>query len=421
LAQLSSASGPLYLPLLWAGGPSGTWSEVGAGSASGGGISSNSGQSEKPALALAPDGTPYAVWDDRTNGEPEIYVRRWESLGWREVGAGSASGGGISNNGTGAYFPTVSIAPSSAPYVAWADDYDGNDEIYVRRWDGTAWQEVGEGSASGGGISDTSGRSWYPGLAVAPDGSVYAVWHDDTSGNSEVFVRRWDGTDWREVGAGSASGSGISNNSGSSVAASIAVDTQGMPCAVWRDNTSGNYEIYVRCWDGSSWQEVGPASASGGGISNNEGTSVSCDLALGPDGSPYVVWRDDGPSGHEIFIRHWDGSSWAEVGAGSASDGGMSRTSGDSGGPSVAVAPNGTVYVAWHDDTSGNSEIYVRFWDGSAWMDLSAGSSSGGGISNNSGQSWSPSLAIDPSGYPYVAWFDSTSGNREVYVRHYVP
>jgi hypothetical protein len=60
----------------------------------------------------------------------EIYVLRWNGSAWEEVGAGSASGEGISDNDTFSGYPSVAVAPSGIPYVAWLDD----PEIYIRRW-----------------------------------------------------------------------------------------------------------------------------------------------------------------------------------------------------------------------------------------------------------------------------------------------
>jgi len=59
-------------------------------------------------------------------------------------------------------------------------------------------------------------------------------------------------------------------------------------------------------------------------------------------------------------VRRWDGSSWEEVGAGSASGGGISDNSGWSGAPSVTITPGGMPYVAWSDYSYGDAEIYVR-------------------------------------------------------------
>jgi hypothetical protein len=344
----------------------GNWHEVGADSACAGGISNNSGGSGNPSLALAPNGTPYVGWSDSSGGDTEIYVRRWNGSGWEEVGGGSASGGGISNNSGGSSAPSLDIAPDGTTYVAWQDSTnETNWDIYVRRWNGSNWEEVGAGSASGGGISNDSEGSRDPSLAIAPDGTPYVVWGDDSL---EIYVRRWNGSSWEEVGTGSATGGGISDNSSISENPWLAIAPDGTPYVAWEDYGGGyRSEIYMRRWNGSSWEEVGAGSASGGGISNTTNSdSGGASVAVAPDGTPYVTWNDYiGGENLEIYVRRWNGSSWEEVGAGSASGGGISDNSGWSAGRSVAVAPDGTPYVAWGDDSISpfyNSEIYVRRW-----------------------------------------------------------
>ena len=138
------------------------WAQVGARSASGGGISANDGTSRYPSLAIAPDGTAYVAWEDDGGGDWEIYVRRWNGTIWEEVGSGSASGGGISDNGGWSRSPSLAVAPDGMPHVAWSDDSGGDYEIYLLRWNGSSWEEVGAGSATGGGISDNGGSSRRP-------------------------------------------------------------------------------------------------------------------------------------------------------------------------------------------------------------------------------------------------------------------
>lgn len=134
------------------------------------------------------------------------------------------------------------------------------------------WQEIGEGSASQGGISQNDGYSGPVDIAAGPDGSIYVAWVDNTIGNKEVYVKRWNGEIWEEVGAGSAFGEGISDNSGDAGRVSIAVAPgtapfeEGIPYVAWTDTTSGLGRIYVRRFISETWQVVGAGSASGAGV-----------------------------------------------------------------------------------------------------------------------------------------------------------
>lgn len=397
------------------------WYEVGSGSASGGGISANAGESKYQWVAAAPNGDIYLTWHDNTSGDYEIYVKRWVMGSWQEVGAGSASGGGISQNSGVSNNPVVDVSEAGIPYITWHDNSSGDDEIYVRRWNGSAWVEVGAGSATGGGISNNAGESGWPVIAIAPDETPYITWHDSTSGNYEVYVRRWNGSSWEVVGAGSASGGGISNNAGMSWFQSLAINQSNTPYISWQDDTSGDFEIYVRRWNGSNWVEVGANSASSGGISNNSGGSYASSIAINPSSqNPLITWQDDSAGDLEIYVRQWNGSNWVEVGSGSASGGGISNNSDLSGNPASAFDSDGTPYVTWWDDSGGNREIYIRRWNGASWDEVGTSSASGGGISNNSGVSGDPTIDVAPDGLIYVAWFDDSSGDFEIYIKRRV-
>lgn len=412
----------LYLSLITRGP---TWNEVGIGSASGGGITNNVTRwgAESPSLAIAPDGTVYVAWvGNRGEGwlsrDTEIYIRAWHGSEWVEVGAGSASGEGISQGGETSWSPSLAIAPDGTPYVAWSELLESGfkAQIYVKAWNGSSWVDVGEGSASGNGISQAV-YSVEPSLAIAPDGKPYVAWQDGNSWTtpSVIYVRVWDGSHWVEVGEGSATGDGISGL-GDSDSPSLAIDPDGHPYVAWRNAKN----IYILAWNGAQWTEVGVGSASGGGISNDYWYSYDPSLAMS-DGTAYVAWkRSDGAGNYRaLYIRKWNGSIWEEVGTGSATGEGIGLALGEFGDPSLAIAPDNTPFVAWSDESSGNDEIYILAWNGSAWIEVGDGSASGGGISHSGGASTYPFLAFAPDGTPYVTWPDDSDGKWQVYVRRF--
>lgn len=416
------------------------WEEVGVGSACNDGISKTNKGSGLASLAIAPDSTPMVAWQNisASGSESEIYVRRFDGNAWVEMGTGSASGEGISNNNGNSRAPSLAIGPSGIAVVAWEDNSSGNREIYVRQFNGTSWVEMGTGSASGGGISKTSGASGYPSLAFGPDNTPVVAWEETTGSGvnqqTEIYVRQWDGSAWVEKGAGSASNGGISdpNNNVSNLRAypSLAVGPDGAAVIAWQNAqfNADDWEVYVKRFNGTNWVEMGTGSASGEGISQNTGSSRFVALAVGPDNLPVIAWEDDSNRPEditEIFVKRWNGTAWVEMGTGSAAGGGISDPNNNQNDvnavPAVAVGPDGTTLIAWqHGELAGNDwEIYVRRWDGVAWGEISTGSASGGGISDNDGDSREPSLAIGPDNTPVSAWEDSSGENEEIYIRRY--
>lgn len=388
------------------------WEEMGVGSASSGGISNSAGQSSNPSLAVGPGGAPIIAWSDDSSGNYEIYVQGWNGSAWVEIGGGSASSGGISDNFSDSTSPSLAIGPDGAPMVAWQDyvrfEESWYNVIYFRRWNGSAWVEM-DNSASDLGISGAG--SVNPSLAIDPDGAPIVAWHntapDDDSRTDkeriygEIYIRRWNGSAWGEVGSGSASGGGISDKD-TSWNPAVAIDPNGMPIVAWA--VDENNLVYVRRWNGSSWAEMG-GSASGVGIGSGHAAYPS--IAISPDGMPVVAW-----SSSSIELRRWNGSTWLELPIPDTTD---------SKNISVGVTDSGTPIIAWEtSDFYGNSEIYVRRWNGSAWVEMDSGSASGGGISQSNGSAEGPSLTVGHDGTATIAWKDNSS-NGEIYVRRYQP
>jgi multiple sugar transport system substrate-binding protein len=137
---------------------------------------------------------------------------------------------------------------------------------------------------------------------------------------------------------------------------------------------------------------------------NSEFTS----LAVGSDGTIHIAWHDDtdyGGSGtdKDIFYKRF------EVGVGwTATEVVSTESTSDSFRPSLAVDLAGNVHIAWEDDTdyagSGTDAdiFYKRFEVGVGWTATEV-------VSTESTQcSARPSLAVDSSGKVHIAWFDET-------------
>jgi len=386
--------------------------EIGTGSASGGGISNNSGWSHDAKVKINGSGNPVVIWDqyagEDTGTDSYIYLKQWNGSLWEELG-GSASGMGISDSICGAY-SSIAINNSGNPVVVWTDRV-GVWDIYIKQWNGSSWEEIGTGSASGGGISNSYSNS--PSVAINNLGNPVVAWAWDASANSmteEIYVKQWNGTSWEELG-GSASGGGISNNSGRSLCPSLAINGSGNPVVAWNDNTSGKYEIYIKQWNGTSWEEIGAGSASGVGISD---TSFGLSLSINSLGNPVVAWNDATSGNYEIHVKQWNGTIWEELG-GSVSGEGININC--SLVPSLAINSLGNPVVAYDYVSAVNSygAKYIKYWDGSNWKEIYNGSASGRGIIGFSG--CNPSLVIDNSDNLIIAYEDYSSGNGEIYVR----
>jgi hypothetical protein len=366
-------------------------------------------------LRVNSGGNPIVAWQDSASGRYEVYLRAWNGSAWAEL-ASSASGTGLSASSQVARYPSLALESGGNPVVAWSDSGTGNPEIYLKRWTGTSWAEVG-GSATVGGVSNKGAgvaSSQQCSLALDGSNSPAIAWQAAVGplGTFTLYFKRWNGSSWGELG-GSATGSGVASPI-VAAAPSLAVNTSGNPVIAWQDAGGGG--IFLKLWNGSAWVELG-GSATGGGISGALATASTVSLALDVSGNPTVAWQDGSSGKLQVYLKKWNGSSWVALG-GSATTGGVSATTAVAQSPSLALDTSGNPYVTWSDSASGNLEIYLRYWNGSSWLEL-GGSATSGGVSSTVGASTNPSLGLDSSGNPSLAWTDTSSGKAEIYARRW--
>jgi hypothetical protein len=330
---------------------------------------------------------------------------------WFELD-GSASEGGIPDSrGSGVNLPNLVLDANGHPLVCWLK-WDSS--AHVHRWNGESWERIfGAGCAQYG---------LPPGLGVDSLGQITLAWATDFSmRRTQIYVGRWNGSDFDGLGHHSAWAGGISANSGSSNIPAMVFDTSDHPVVAWMDRSMWIRRIYIRRFDGSQWQEFGVDSAQREGIARVESFyhRHRIALALDPWDNPVVAWSDDG----DIYLLRWNGSEWEELG-GSGSGRGVSNRDDSDFDPAVAVGPDGQPIVAWSARTRTTSEtkrhIYLRRWNGSVWEEM-GGSATGGGISDSPGEAQWPSLAVDSLGNPIVAWdhFETYEHIRSIWIRRW--
>ena len=125
----------------------------------------------------------------------------------------------------------------------------------------------------------------------------------------------------------------------------LAVDAGGRLHCLFTHQFLGNYEIFHITWDGATWSLPQTVSRTSG-VSNHPA------LAADAQGNLQGVWADTTPGYSVIYIgRHESGEPfWSSE----AIPGARGST------PTIALAPNGDVYVAWQD-RRGEAAIYDIF------------------------------------------------------------
>jgi HYDIN/CFA65/VesB-like, Ig-like domain len=275
---------------------------------------------------------------------------------------------------------------------------------------------------------------------------------------------------WDELGWRGASGGGVTWDRADDCAeAQLVLSVDGDPIVLWSEGTLSEYvggndgsgrmpfhfetegPIYARQFGGeeAGWWNL----TSGSGDTASIATGKELDAVSGPNGQIVLVYN----SGGEIYANEWDGTQWNSLGWISDE---VSTTAGDPDDtedlddpvaqeavkekPSVAVSSSGEIFVSYtsHRPLSGQREIIVKKYgydftdseDGPpqptdlVWVELAnegvepfivgAGQSPTGGVSNNEGNSYDSSIAVDIEGQPIVAWVDATwHNNTEIFAK----
>ena len=358
-------------------------------------------------LRLAETGVAVAAAPAIVDATVQVYVRRWTGSAWQFVGSDFA-GGGASNarsftSPLGAIFhdvdtPSLALDSTGAPVVAFTYYTtiglvtSTNSDVYVTRWNGTAWVAVGPavpaadgapGRGGAGGVSASTSGSFNPSLAADATGQLALAWEEwPASGGAYVWVRRWTGASWGPL-AGSATGGGLTPVNTVNTLPRVGVDASGRPIVTWVALTTNvnPAQIFVRRWNGATaWEDLGFHSARDAGISDAALDAVAPALALTPSGGtagagvPTSAWLDLRETGGQLFLRQFysgttfplttrvtgDGTLTSDpIGAQCAS--GVCITAVPSG-TSVSLLPqaaSGSTFTGWADECTGSGPCTV--------------------------------------------------------------
>ncbi|HKG87454.1 MAG TPA: hypothetical protein VKA95_03945, partial [Nitrososphaeraceae archaeon] len=193
-------------------------------------------------------------------------------------------------------------------YVVWSDDTTGNGDIYFKA-------SLDNGTKFGGRkiLAKNNGSSLEPQMAVSPNNIIYATWQDNTPYDRSEENKTTINVLYR-----------VSNDSGSTFANR---STIGKDVGDFADFTQ------IATMPGEPYFRI-----------NNDA---------------YVVWSDilkfRQPSTFEVFFQIITNNGTA------LSDPiNLSNNDGDSITPNIAVSSIGNVYVAWSDDSTGNKDVYFK-------------------------------------------------------------
>lgn len=298
-------------------------------------------------------------------------------------------------------------------YIVWADNSGGGSRIWFRKSDdgGTnfnAPELVDEGSS----LTQIS-----PAVAVDTDGIVYVVWEDYREGDADILIKRYDGSDFGPTYKVNSSLDLIADYN---TTPSIAIDSLNDIYVVW-EYRSSSADKYPDIYFAKSSNRGETFSEPTGVAANGRRPAIAIDSFL----DAYVVWEDltgfpSSPT--EIMISKIEDD---ESGTPQAISSYPSYSNYHARYPSIAVGPDGRVYVVWQralipdpgfvgetvssynfdlarvDQTTLRADLRMPYFPDNP----DAGTFGG----------WAyPAISGDDV-YIYVAWDDRRNGSKDIY------
>ncbi len=287
-------------------------------------VSSNSGISTNPKIAVDSSGDIHLVWQDDTSGDLEIYYKRYNGTSWSSVED-------ISDDDRRSVNPSIAVDSSDNPYVVWQSTTSDDTEIYFSKNDGV-W-------SSPANISNNTGDSSYPCAIADSTSKVHVVWVERSSGSSQIAYRRYDTGSWSSTGF-------ISGSAVNADFPKIAVGSNNNPRSTWQEENSGRLEIFYAnsTSNGDTW-------SSSEKVSSNTSNSKHPDIAVDDDGNTHLIWEDHRIASQGLTYRLRNNSGWQLP---------INITFGyyQTESPSIDVNPQGTFYLAYSQVTDSDREIF---------------------------------------------------------------
>jgi RHS repeat-associated protein len=249
-------------------------------------------QQDRPDMAIGADGATYLVWDD--TGQSDVFFSRRDPT----TGAWSAN---QRVNDTSLRHQTnaaIAVDGSNNAYAVWQDTREGNNQLDANIYFSKRSAATGLWSANVRVNHDTSGRpdQISPEIAVRSTGDAVAVWVDRRSNQWNVYSSRL-------VAGGSSWGTDLrvtDNTVSRKFTPDVAVGADGTAYAVWEDDRSGNMDIWFSTLPAGSSTWTANVK-----ISDDPGTTAQYDAQIGISaaGDLIVIWQDDRVPNTEVRMR----------------------------------------------------------------------------------------------------------------------
>ncbi len=232
-------------------------------------------QGDWPAVAASEDGSIWAAWVEWNDKDADrVLVRRRDPQGnW---GAPIE----LKDGNWDHYSPQI-VARGADSMAIWSAQSDGNFELYAAKIGKSGTVQKPERITTAP-FGDFNARA-----AADAKGNVTAVWQSFRSRNSDIYVRRYTGSQWGpEVR--------VSDSGSNDWEPAVALAKDGTAWISWDGYQSGNYDVYLRSFDG---RKLGETIA----MTTEPAAQFHSSVAVDSLNRIWVAWDEAGPNWGKDF------------------------------------------------------------------------------------------------------------------------
>ncbi|GAA5533034.1 hypothetical protein [Deinococcus aluminii] len=286
----------------------------------------------------------------------------------------------------------LALDAGGTPILAWNENYGDNDVVVFRAWQGGAWTDWKTRYL---GISSPQAAKMR--ALAAWQGAPMLLWGENVrEGVGTVLtLRRWQDGEWLRSPP-------LNEGPGYARQPALALNGQGEATAAWVKGPIEAGQVVVKQQSGGHWTPLGQPFSR-----HPQSYVASPRLALNKGGQPTVAWLEDRGGRDTLFASRWTGSRWEALG-GAISTGFASA-------PSLALDQGGQPVIAWVEERGGVGQVHLARWTGRAWQTY-------GPVNlDPAHDARSPSVVVDASGAPVLAWREDLGGRYGLQLRRFAP
>ncbi|MFP2924161.1 Ig-like domain-containing protein [Pyxidicoccus sp. 3LG] len=364
----------------------------------GGAISASPGgtSAENVDMKLDGNGQPVIAWSESDGASVNIHVARWDGSSWQPLGSALS---GIGGTGTDAANPTLHVDATGQIRVAWDESIGVGQgrNIYARKWNNGSWEDLPGIPLSG----DSERLVNHPALAMTQEGTLfmYLSYYDGAISKITGFRLGVGASTWMALGVQSPADHFSSGE--------CAVTAQGA-------NVFSAYNTYL---DSMETRGIGVLRnhtqplGSGLVVSPSDSAARRLAISVNKTGTPLVAWEEslkDGSSGR-IYFTQWLGSSWQMPEH-------ISSNATSNSEPSVAIGSADIPIIAWSGVSGSERTIFVSRRSETTWELIGPALNA---YTETNTPAFAPSLVLDSTGQPIVAWHENAGSTASIHVYRY--